>query len=1165
MKLRHLEIKRLPGIDRKNGFSLPEIGDGIQIIVGPNGIGKSSVGRAFQALIWPSSMTEGAISVAADFEGEDGTLEVERDGRRIEWTDAHVDTKPPSLPPEHLRHCFVLRLPDLLNATDPSVQDFSKAIHRQLSGGYDLALAQKEGFSSVTKSHGKKQAGLYDTAAEAIGDAGLEQGRVLNAQAGLESLQRQIADAETAQTRLLDVATAIERAEKLTTKGQLEASLVEMPAGMDRVTGKEREDIDGYLNDIELKRQEKQTSEGHLRTHSKTIGNTGLTSELNAQLLEDLALKVDELTDLGLKIDGELGRRKSEAEAALRSAQKTMGLSDHAILEGIELADVETLLNFLKESEELDRSVGALEERIRLLEEPEDETPTIPLAPLEEGRRQLLRWLRSPTTNDASDISTGRSHYIVGAIAIAVGVVGAFIEPLLVSIAAFGLGVLALGLFGKKSSSSNVDLRKLAREDYEKIQKTHADHLGNPESWDEDGVEGCLNVVDAGISETKGRISRLEARGYDLRGEKSKLQNHKPDIETRDQDRLKLFGGLGLDLALANTDLVVIARYAFSLNEANAAFAIAEGHLSEAEADYGMLIGAVNGVLADFDVGPSTTHQEAASRVTALKQRNADFSTANMAKTRERENVTRIAAELNTLGQRLAQVYQDAGLADGDDVALKIRMDVLPNYQQISDQIHNGTIAIDQDTDRLNNGLNDDLIDLPMDALVDEQETLEVKASMLGGLNDQRIATEQNIKRLSQGHELEHLIRHQDMELEKLNDQREEALLFHAGDFLLGQVKQEHQQTQLPAVFSRAQDLFSTFTSNLYELLPPEGDAADGLRARSMVDNSTKALNQLSDGTRSQLLLAAKIAYAEHAESGNAMPFFLDEALVQSDPDRYSAIIRNLGMVSRDTGRQIFYLTCDPQEIGKITAILGDAGLPAPGTIDLAAIRKVSRGVADFTGFSAPTVLELPAPNGMDAVAYAGAIKAPPFDPAGGANAQHLIYLLWDDLAALHKLMALGQNHAGQWELLSGSALAQTLGDEFDSVRTMDDRLRLLKQFTALASIGQGHSVDRNTLEASGAITPKYIDGIAEICADVKGDGEALMATLDARKDPRMKGFRKGSVEGLGEYLEAEGYIDTREPLSADIILSSLLTSAEGGNDPELAKQLTSLWISLGR
>ena len=60
MKLRRLSIGRLPGIDEP--FGLEELGDGFNVIVGPNGIGKSSLCRAARSLLWGEQPLDGYIA-----------------------------------------------------------------------------------------------------------------------------------------------------------------------------------------------------------------------------------------------------------------------------------------------------------------------------------------------------------------------------------------------------------------------------------------------------------------------------------------------------------------------------------------------------------------------------------------------------------------------------------------------------------------------------------------------------------------------------------------------------------------------------------------------------------------------------------------------------------------------------------------------------------------------------------------------------------------------------------------------------------------------------------------------------------------------------------------------------------------------------------------------
>ncbi len=50
MKLRRLSSDRMPGIDRP--FERADRGQGLNIGVGPNGIGKSRVFAAVRALVW---------------------------------------------------------------------------------------------------------------------------------------------------------------------------------------------------------------------------------------------------------------------------------------------------------------------------------------------------------------------------------------------------------------------------------------------------------------------------------------------------------------------------------------------------------------------------------------------------------------------------------------------------------------------------------------------------------------------------------------------------------------------------------------------------------------------------------------------------------------------------------------------------------------------------------------------------------------------------------------------------------------------------------------------------------------------------------------------------------------------------------------------------------
>ena len=121
MKLRSLKIDRLPGIH--DAFALRELGDGVHVIHGPNGIGKSSLCRAIEALLWSDRGPTERIAVEANFEADGEQWHAERDGAALRWQHNGVPSPGPALPLSHLHHCFFLRLRDLLDPGTDSARD----------------------------------------------------------------------------------------------------------------------------------------------------------------------------------------------------------------------------------------------------------------------------------------------------------------------------------------------------------------------------------------------------------------------------------------------------------------------------------------------------------------------------------------------------------------------------------------------------------------------------------------------------------------------------------------------------------------------------------------------------------------------------------------------------------------------------------------------------------------------------------------------------------------------------------------------------------------------------------------------------------------------------------------------------------------------------------
>jgi len=171
---------------------------------------------------------------------------------------------------------------------------------------------------------------------------------------------------------------------------------------------------------------------------------------------------------------------------------------------------------------------------------------------------------------------------------------------------------------------------------------------------------------------------------------------------------------------------------------------------------------------------------------------------------------------------------------------------------------------------------------------------------------------EATLDRLTRAGTLASLILARDQAAQRLEEQRVRDLEARTLGRLLDLLERRGADEDLKPQLRRASDLFRDFTGHRYELRFEHGAfvAREGHRYLS--------LDQLSEGTRLQLLMAVRLAYVEHQEgtAGVQLPLFLDEVLANSDDTRALAVIEAIKVMAR-TGRQIFYFTAQEDEVAK--------------------------------------------------------------------------------------------------------------------------------------------------------------------------------------------------------------------------------------------------------
>lgn len=376
-----------------------------------------------------------------------------------------------------------------------------------------------------------------------------------------------------------------------------------------------------------------------------------------------------------------------------------------------------------------------------------------------------------------------------------------------------------------------------------------------------------------------------------------------------------------------------------------------------------------------------------------------------------------------------------------------------------------------------------------------------------------------------------------DQQRDDLLGKRDEARRAALGAALLDLVRRQSESRSRPRVLAQARDLFAQFTAGHHELEVGAAGDAGAFLARDTRTGLHLGLDQLSDGTRAQLLLAVRLGFIFQTESGFQPPLFLDDSLGSSDPARFAAVATGLGLLARDHRRQIIFLTPDPADVAAWQQALAAQDLPAAHVIDLAEVRKLA-AQAPAQQLRAPATAAVPAPSGLDAVDYALALGVPGLDPWAEAEAAHLFYLLSDRLELLHALVVAGCPALGPWANRRAPLVeAGVLSPGQDAL--LEARAEVWRAVQAAWRVGRSRPLDLAEVENSGVVTAANRERLAEVLARCGGEAGRFMDAVRAGGVPRFRNDKKNQLQ---EHLELEGYLDGREVHDDDGLVRQVLS-----------------------
>ncbi|QSG02868.1 ATP-binding protein [Natranaeroarchaeum sulfidigenes] len=1116
-----LDIVRAPGFET-GGFEIDGCCPGINLVHGPNGAGKTTTANSIMRVLWPDVVSNGEKLVGQlSLNGEQWRVDVSN--TRAEYQRNGQEASAPNLPPVDQRDRYLLSLHDLLQR-DTRNESFAETIERESAGGYDLSAAHDElgyGESPITR-----RKGVYQDAQDAVEtwrdertDAkGLEEER-----SRLTKLRSELEEAKQARDQKEVLAQAITYREAKSDHQDAKEELGEFPGVLEQVGGDELsqvEELDEQIDEWEI---EKQESEAKQEDAEATLEATALPEDgVSEGVIARLKRRRDTLEEAESRKD-EVEEALEGAKAERQSAREGIPLEiDHDALVDLQPGTWKDVSEFARTAEQ----VQAERQRRETIEQWADteEPPEADLRSLERGSKALEEWLMAGQNVEVA--SGGEAAFRIGAVSAGVvslaGVaLGVLVNPLLFSVVLVGVALFVYGYRQQGDTETSGSGREPHRESFKQTG------VESPASWTENEVRDRLVEIYDEIAEHKVVEERQQKRDalvaeQDIDSKQEALAAKREDLREE----------IGAAPETTDIELAVIVRRVLDWQEVNDEVVRLEAELDRVQENLEEGRETIQSELGEYGSDEVNDSATATERIRELERRQSDYETATRELTDAKETIEKATGKLTKLQDEQEEIFTTLDLDPGDRDALEALCEQVEEYGDAKSEVEQTAAIVEQEEEELETlpAFKPELKEEELPALKQELRQAKETAERYDSIQEQISGIEAKIKEAKSGSEVEEAITEKERALTALGEQLDDDYSAMVGDVLVEHIQEKTVEASRPSVFQRANELLATITHGRYELMLAEGEQT--FRAYDTAKQKGFALEKLSSGTRVQVLLAVRLAFVEQQEQGAKLPILLDETLANTDDLRAEVIIESLIELAKE-GRQIFYFTAQGDEVAKWRVALEETSDVEWTTIDLAEVQDLSESVQVPTVDSIESLTPSPAePDADDHESYGDVLGVEPFNPYDGAGTAHLWYVV-EDIEVLYDLLELGIERVGQLQNLLERDRSGFVPAEPKTLDEVQQNIAALEEFAQAWQIGRGDPVDRSVLEVADGVSDTYIERVSELAEELGGDAEQLVEALYSGDVDR---FRRNKAEELEDYLQAHGYIVSREPLADDDI-----------------------------
>lgn len=1118
-----VRVLRMHGVDH-DGVAVEGLCRGINIVYGPNGRGKTTLARALHLMLRPEEERGARPRLEGTFRhrGRLWRLDVEAGMRRYQCDGA--DAEAPTLLHLGDTALYYLSLHELLQADDAS---FAQAIMRDAVGGYDLEKARD--------LLGFRDRMPQPTARTREADGKRRQiQEVRDRQQALERDRQKLHDRERAWSEAQAAARRVEmltlaRAYRRARAAEQEAAfaLRAFPPAIEKLLGDEVSRLEAVQAKIAGAREERRRAEERRADAERVLSSSRITEAVDDGLLGALDERLRRLDEAERQI-ADAERELAGIGEERREAQRRIPATVDPNVAGA--IDPEVLREIRKVAETAGRLRARrteLEERAAMLGDlPAPEALDERLGTLQHGMRLLRGWLReAPPAGPRQDPLPRQLVLGVAVLLTVAGAAGAVVDPLALVLLLPAL-VLAVAWHRMRPAGPSVDLQARERAAYEELG------LAPPAAWTEEAVEARLAALEQEAARVAATMQEARRRTEVRRG----LERLAAEVAGAADRRQELAAQLGLSLELEDEQLFFLVEQLSRWHAARERWAHAAGRHRQVQQERTRLLGALADALAPFGFEKAEEVETVHGYVRKLRLDAEAFRRAQADREAALRDEARAGAELDEHERIAVELFARVGLSPGKESVLRALCEQHESYRRCASEHEEACVKAALERERLeaHECFEEAVLEMTEAELAQRQEAEAAMAGRAAELRDGITEIRTRVRDAQQEHELEEAQASYARALDALAAERTQHYEQAVGWLLAEHVHEATRDEDLPNVFHRARRLFARVTRGRYKL------DLDGQRGTFRAYDTERkwgfALDELSSGTRVQLLLCVRIAFVEQHEGPEKLPLFLDETLANSDDEKAEAIIDAVLTICA-SGRQVFYFTAREDEVAKWKRLAAARPELPVRFVPLAGARPPEE--IDVEALPPARVDVVPPPEGLGHDAYGELLQVPAWDAHQPVDGLHLWYL-FERPEPLHRVLSQGIHRWGALEYLNElDCLDAAALERADYVRAAAF-VEALRAWQTAWSIGRGRPVDRDALEASNAVTATFIDRVCELCQRVDGDGRAL---VEALRGGEVKRFQASKIDDLEAYLEQEGFISPERPLPEDEVWARVLTA----------------------